>query len=80
MQFTTPVVGADNCGVSKFGGCTPDSGSQFLTGTTDVTCYSRDDAELDAVGLGVPNTDSCNFHINVTDTTLPDISCPPALL
>jgi microsomal dipeptidase-like Zn-dependent dipeptidase len=76
VEFPTPVVGADNCGVSSFGGCTSKSGDKFLTGTTDLTCYSRDDAELDAGGLGVPNTASCNFQINVTDTTAPNITCP----
>jgi hypothetical protein len=47
--------------------CLPASGSTFALGTTSVTCSATD-----AAG----NTGHASFHVNVVDTTAPDVTVP----
>ncbi len=47
--------------------CTPESGSTFSLGTTEVTCSASDEAG---------NTSSAKFNVTVEDTTAPSLNLP----
>jgi large repetitive protein len=49
--------------------CSPVSGSLFAFGQTTVTCNASDHASP-------PNATSCTFHVTVSDTAAPSITCP----
>jgi len=75
VEFNAPTIGSDNCGSSFFAGCSAFSGQGFISGSTHVTCFSSDDAQQD-FGNNQPNVGSCNFDVNIVDTTKPKITCP----
>jgi uncharacterized repeat protein (TIGR01451 family) len=65
VNYASPTTG-DNCpGVNT--SCNPASGSEFVVGTTTVTCTATD---------GAGRTATCSFTVRVNDTQAPTITCP----
>ncbi|MCO6492278.1 MAG: HYR domain-containing protein, partial [Phaeodactylibacter sp.] len=69
VNYDAPVFN-DNCGGTNHSGTLVEglpSGTLFPVGTTTVTYEYTDVAG---------NTASCSFDVTITDTQIPDISCP----
>jgi hypothetical protein len=66
VTYALPQV-RDNCPNVGTAICSPVSGTSFAKGVTTVTCTVTDSSG---------NSKSCNFTVTVTDTQLPQISCP----
>jgi hypothetical protein len=65
VTFSAGAV--DLCDLELEISCIPPSGSVFSIGTTTVSCTATDDAG---------NSNSCDFEVEVKDTTPPVIVCP----
>ncbi len=61
------VSASDLCDPDPIVVCDPPSGSVFPPGSTVVACMAMDESG---------NTRTCEFTVNVVDTTPPTISCP----
>jgi hypothetical protein len=66
VTYAAPVV-ADNCPGVGAPLCLPASGSSFPKGVTTVTCTVKDASNLPS---------ACSFTVTVTDSQLPQITCP----
>lgn len=65
VTYAAPIAN-DNIGIANVT-CSPESGSTFMVGTTEVTCTATD---TDG------NTASCSFDVIVADAEAPEITCP----
>jgi gliding motility-associated-like protein len=63
-----PLVPSDNCDQDIEMVCSHNSGDNFPTGHTTVTCVAIDNFS---------NTAQCQFVVNVVDATAPSVICPP---